>query len=252
MLCLFAWPCLAGAKTLAEIQACMRANVPQTLQVREFEIVSIAASGEQETLVGRLYARHEDERFSAMMSLSAPADLRGAAYLVRESRDADKDEELFVYLPALDKIRRVTGNMKGRSLFGTDFSYSDLRRVTFAITDEEVRFEREESLNNRPSWVLSLVPDEGSGESFEQMLSWVDQDTCLIMRADFLSAGEVTRRFSASAEHLLQSGKHWYFSHAAIENLADGTRTEFEVKEVLSNEDLANRLFNPRLFHLAR
>lgn len=252
MVGLILWSGQSVAKTLEEINQCMRANVPDTLQIREFEIDATSASGEEETLVGRLYARHEDERFSAMMSLTAPYDLQGAAYLVREARQEGKEEELHVYLPALRKTRRVTGNMKNQSLFGTDFSYSDLRRVAFAIADESVSLEREESLGDRPTWVLSLKPAPESGEAFDQLLTWVDQQSCLVLKADFLSGEVVTKRFSAKPEHLQQSGPHWYFSQAQIESLDNKSVTVIRVREVLSNEDLASRIFNPRMFHLAR
>ena len=54
--------------------------------------------------------------------------MRDAAYLVREASDPGKEEEMYVYLPALQKVRRITGAMKDSSLFGTDLSYSGPKR----------------------------------------------------------------------------------------------------------------------------
>lgn len=243
---------MAG-ESLEQIEACMRANVPKTLQVREFQITSVDAAGESQVMRGRLHARlEEDERLSIMMGLDAPMDLRGAAYLVRESRDPAKEEEMYVFLPALNKTRRVTGNMKGRSLFGTDLSYSDLRRIAYAMADPSLSLEREEAVEGRPAWVVSSKPDPAAGENYDQLLAWVDHKSCVVLRAEFLSAGVPVRRFAVSVADLAQSGDYWYFKRARLDDLAQKTHTVIEIIEVLSDQDLANRMFNPRLFHLAR
>ena len=94
------------------IVKCMKANVPEQLQVREFELTSTDKTGGTRTMIGRLHARLENGKINAMMRISAPSDLRDAAYLVRESDEPGQDEEMYVYIPALQKVRRVTEEMR--------------------------------------------------------------------------------------------------------------------------------------------
>lgn len=239
-----------AADSVERITACMKANVPETLQVREFELTSTDRTGGTRTLVGRLHARLEKGRLNAMMRIVAPADMRDAAYLVREASDPGKEEEMYVYLPALQKVRRITGAMKDSSLFGTDLSYSDVKQIAYALSGETLRLEGSEKLENRDTWRLSMAADPSSGARFDQVHAWIDRKSCMVLKAEFRQGGAVRKRFTSGAEHLARSGSYWYIKHGRIEDLQEGTHTELRITDLLSGKDLADRLFNPRAFYL--
>ncbi len=240
----------AMAESLEAIEACMRANVPETLQVREFNISSTDKAGNKRAYVGRLYARLEGERISAMMALKMPSDMRGAAYLVRESKKPGGDEEMYVYLPALKKTKRIVGSRQSMSLFGTDLTYSNLKQIAYAFSDKTLKFEREESIDSRPSWLLSMIPAETESPRYDNVLAWVDQKTCVVMKAEFRQGEETRKMFSTDPKYLAQSEGHWYLTQGLIKDLEESSSTVIRIDEVLSDKDLANRLFNPRGFHL--
>jgi hypothetical protein len=239
-----------AADSVEKIEACMKANIPPQVQVREFEIASTDKAGGTRTLVGRLHARLEDGRLSAMMHVTAPSDMRDAAYLVREPKEAGKPEEMYVYIPALQKVRRVTGGMKDGSLFGTDLSYADVKQITYALSGNRLKLERSENVEGRPHWVMSTTPDPAEGGRFDKVLAWVDQKSCMVLRAEFQQGGVVRKRFTSGAKFLAQSGPHWYFTEGRIEDLQEKTQTTLKITGVMSDKDLADRLFNPRMFYL--
>ena len=243
-------PAAWGADTPESITACMKANIPEALQVREFELASTDKTGGTRTLVGKLHARLEGGKINAMMRIVAPADMRDAAYLVRESSDPAKEEEMYVYIPALQKVRRITGGMRDSSLFGTDLSYSDVKQITYALSGGTLKIERVENLEARPAWVLSMASDASAGARFDKVFAWIDQKSCMVLKAEFQQGGVVRKRFTSAAKHLAQSGPHWYITQARIEDLQEKTHTELKVTGLLSDKDLADRLFNPRAFYL--
>ncbi|MFW1568148.1 hypothetical protein ACEV9J_24615, partial [Vibrio parahaemolyticus] len=81
-----------------KLLACMRANIPPTLRIQQFRLESVDRSNSTRVLQGRLYAKRENNQLRAMLRLTAPADINGASYLIREG---DKSDEMYVYLPAL-------------------------------------------------------------------------------------------------------------------------------------------------------
>lgn len=246
---LVAWQWPACADELDKIEACMRANVPSSLQVKNFEMVATDRSGGTRTLSGRLYGRLDKDRIQAMMRIELPVDLRDAAYLVREGQSG-KGEDMFVYLPALQKVRRITGGMRDSALFGTDLSYADVKQIAYAFTDDSLKLERADTLESRPMWVLSMSPDPDNTQRFDRVLAWIDQQSCMVIKAEFLHEGAVRKRFLSSVAHLAQSGPHWYVTEGVIEDLQQQTRTELRITDVLSDQDLADRLFSPRIFYL--
>ncbi len=236
--------------TVESITTCMKANIPEALQVREFELSSTDKAGGTRTLVGKLHARRENGRINAMMRILAPSDMRDAAYLVKESSDPTKEEEMWVYIPALQKVRRVNGGMKDSSLFGTDLSYSDVKQITYALSGGTLKLERVENLEARPAWVISMASEPSAGVRFDKVNAWIDQKSCMVLKAEFQQAGVVRKRFSSSAKFLAQSGPYWYITQARIEDLQEKTHTNMKITGLMGDKDLADRLFNPRAFYL--
>lgn len=244
-----AWP-VQAEDPVRSITACMKANVPEALQVREFELTTTDKTGGTRTLTGKLHARLDNGKLNAMMRIVAPADMRDAAYLVRESSEPGKEEEMYVYIPALQKVRRITGGMRDSSLFGTDLSYSDVKQIAYALSGETLRLERTDSLEKRPVWVLSMAADPSAGARFDKVYAWIDQKSCMVLKAEFQQGGVVRKRFDSSAKHLAQSGPYWYIRQGRVEDLQENTHTDLKITGLLSDKDLADRLFNPRAFYL--
>lgn len=235
--------------TIDKIEACIRGNIPTDLQIRSFELTMTDKTGGTRQLGGRVYARLEDGLLMAMMRVEMPSDLRGASYLAREGKD-DKAEEMYVYIPALQKVRRITGGMKDSSLFGTDFSYSDLKQITYAFSGGKLALEKTEDYESRPDWVLTMKPAEGAESRFDLVRAWIDQKSCMLMKAEFLQQGTLRKRFTTSPRFLAQSGTRWYFTEGQMEDVQEKTSTHLKITGLSSETDLADRLFNPRMFYL--
>ena len=76
---------------------------------------------------------------SLLIRFTYPADLKGTSFLVWEHPDAD--DERFLFLPSLARVRRIAGAETQESFVGTDFTYEDiggreLDEYTYAIVDE--------------------------------------------------------------------------------------------------------------------
>ena len=61
---------------------------------------------------------------SSYLLFTAPADIKGTAFLSQENATGNDDQWLF--LPALKRSRRISSNEKGQSFMGSDFTYDDL------------------------------------------------------------------------------------------------------------------------------
>src|SRR2546426_7535803 len=78
-----------------------------------------------------------------LVRFTYPNDIKGTGFLVWEHPDAD--DERFLYLPALGRVRRIAGEEKQDSFVGSDLTYEDIggRDVadyTYAFVDETARW----------------------------------------------------------------------------------------------------------------
>jgi len=228
-----------------QLMSCMRANIPPTLRIQEFELTSVDRKGDKRLLKGRLFAKREKELLRAMLKLSAPADVNGAAYLIREG---EKSDEMYVFLPALNRTRRIMGGAGDGPLFGTDLSYADIKQVQNAFSGSTPKIEGKEKIDQRPVTVLGVVPTPESGSRYSRIKAWIDDASCVAVKVEFMEGATARKRLLAPAKAIAKAGDYWYLSDLTMTDLKLGTRTQLKITGVKSGEDLANRYFDSRNF----
>ena len=102
----------------------------------------------------------------------SPADVKGTAFLVWEHKDQAND--VFIYLPALKKIRRIASDQKNQSFMGSDFSYADMENED--VDDAVHKILSEETLKGKPCWVLESIPKPESDSEYSKVITWVTKD----------------------------------------------------------------------------
>lgn len=238
----------AAEPSLDEITACMRGNIPQTVRIQQIEITSWDRGGGERRMKGKLFGTREKERARVMMRIEAPADLAGAAFLVRET---EKSDETFLYLPAVQKVRRIMGGQMDGQLWGTDVSYNDLKQLQNAFAGSEVTLEAAPApYEGRPVHALSFTPRAEDGSRYTGVRTLVDRKTCVALKVDFVEPSGVRKVLTVAPADLKQSKDHWYAARAEISDLKNGTRTRVVVTGVSSGDKLAGRYFSPQSFYL--
>lgn len=56
-----------------------------------------------------------------------PNNIKGTAFLTYDYPEAGKDDDQWLYLPALRKVRRISASDRGDYFLGTDFTYEDIK-----------------------------------------------------------------------------------------------------------------------------
>lgn len=240
----------AADPRLDTLLACMRGNVPQTIQVQEIELSASERDGRERRMRGRLFLSRERQQLRAMLRMEAPADLAGSAYLLLE-RPADNDE-IYVFIPALNRVRRINSGASDGKLWGTDISYSDLRQLGSAVSVSGTRWAGTERVDGRDTQrlVVSLPPSDST--LFSELQIWVDSESCLATRVDFVNGKTAHKRLSVDPGKLQRDGNYWYASEVTIADLDAGTRTRLTVLGMRLDKNLSDRIFGANSFHLGR
>jgi hypothetical protein len=245
----------AKADAAKKIVVCMRANFPPSMRIQGIELTTRTANGEARTLKGRVFMNQETTAsgaslLRAMLRVDEPMNLKGAAYLVRETDDFLRDG-MFVYLPAVGRVRRVTGTFADASLMGTEFSYYDFKQLQSAFGDLTAEVSGEGDIEGRPVHQLHFKALPDVETRYTSVHTWVDQKTCVLLRADFFEGDKVVKRMTASPRALQQSGNFWYLSELSMQSLPGGALSTLKMKEVTSGGQLPAVYFNPQSFYLA-
>ena len=239
-----------AASDFGKVYACMRANVPETLHAQEIEFDSTDRSGGTRVLRGRLLARRENGLSRFVIHITAPANVAGASYLLRE-RAGNPEDDMFVYLPGVSRVRHITGAFANGSLLGTDFSYADAKLIQNTFTGADGKLEADSQIEQRPVYVMTLSPGKKlKNPAYSMVRLWLDQKTCVPLKANFYQGPDQLRKvLEASAGALTQSGKYWYLSQVEMRDLKEGTHTLMKFGNIEGDIKASATMFDPNRFY---
>ena len=117
----------AELQTVEQIGACHRDSFPDDSSVQTISMNARDRIGAVTTSKATIHWKKFDDGFSrVMMRFFNPPDLRGAGLLMIEKKARN---DMFIYLPELGRVKRITSRMTSASMFGTDFSYEEFERL---------------------------------------------------------------------------------------------------------------------------
>ena len=98
-----------------------------------------------------------------------PGDVRRMTFMVW--KNIGQDDDRWIYIPAVDLIRRIAADDSRSSFVGSDFTYEDVsgREV---IADSHTLL-REEDLEGRPCFVVESAPLDSA--QYTRRVSWIDR-----------------------------------------------------------------------------
>jgi len=205
----------------------------------------------RETLAFRKYYGEEKR---TILFYKKPTNVKGTSFLTFDYPDADKDDDQWLYLPALRKVRRISASDRGDYFLGTDFTYEDIKlEGKLDVTDYDFESLKLESLALDDGRTLATVLVRGTPKNNEiakelgygKTEFWVDLETGLIVRANYWGAkGKLLKTLNISeirkVDGLLTRHK------MVIDNHKTGHRTEFVFSDVNYKTKVKDSLFSKR------
>lgn len=169
---------------------------------------------------------------------TSPAEIDGTSFLTWENEDRDDDQ--FLYLPALRRVRRIVSNQKKNRFVNTDYTYEDMERRK---VDEDIhRIYGDETYNNYDCWVLESIPKDQHNSQYGKRLSWVVKDIFIPIKTEYYDKkGRLTKRFLAN--NLKKINEIWTVLESEMNDLERKHRTMMKISEIRYNSGVADRVF---------
>jgi hypothetical protein len=226
-----------------EVLACVRRNLPRDTSVQKLRFQSEDRSGGGRTIESKVsWRRFEDGLSRVLVRVQAPHDLKGSGLLLLEKENR---ADMFVYLPDLEKVRRVTSRMLGGSMFGSDFTYEDFSQLQGMAVEGRSERLPDAVIDGVPVKVVSHFPAPDSGSSYERVVSYVDATTCVPLRSEMFEAGDRMRKvLTADRSQIFEEDGVRIPRRQRMEDLRDQSFTVLEVLEIEVGVELRERVFS--------
>jgi outer membrane lipoprotein-sorting protein len=231
-----------GADGLDEVVACVRANEPRESVVQEAEITTLDSTGADRTIAAKVYWKRDKKRLSRVyVSVEEPANLRGSAFLMIER--ADRPDDMWLYLPEIRKVRRISSRTISGSLFGTDFSYEDIKNLRPEFSKDDGRRLPDAEIDGRGMYVVEVEPDASTGSSYSRIVSYVDREYCVPLKMEFYAESDLRKVMTINPEKLTREANIWVPRDIVLRDLDNETESRFVVSEVEIDASIPDRRF---------
>ncbi len=182
-----------------------------------------------------------------MTRFLSPADVKGTVTLMIEH--ADKDDDIWIYLPALKKVRRLVSSNKKDSFVGTDFSYGDV--IGQKVADWQHRMLREEIVEGKPCYVIESTPKNGSvkaNSGYSKRVNWIRKDNYIAAKNEIWDAsGQMLKTIMLADIKLVDSTRDkWQAMYFEAANLQTGHRTIIHIENFKVNQQVKDDVFTTR------
>ncbi len=170
-----------------------------------------------------------------------PADVRGTTFMVWKY--PERDDDRWIYIPAINLVRRIAADDARSSFVGSDFSYQDISGRD--VGADEHRMVREDTLAARAVFVVESRPLRSA--DYERKVSWIDQATGLPLREEFYDVqGALYRVFTSDEIREVEAGSTTVATvvKRTMRNVKTGHRTEVTFSEVEYDVGLGDDLFS--------
>lgn len=171
----------------------------------------------------------------------SPPDVKDTTFLNWSQEDANADDDQWIYLPALRKVRRIASGDKENSFMGSDLIYDDMGdREVDEDTHTLVRVEQ----NNGTKFYVVQAVAKKEDYIYSKKLTWVNADTWTTPKIEFYD--RKGRLLKVMTMEWTQIDGIWNWKRTVVENQLTGHQTELEISNVRFNQGLKESLFTER------
>jgi hypothetical protein len=151
---------------------------------QDIEMILIDKRGNQRVRKIRAFGRDQGEDTHSIMFFLSPADVKDTGFLTYDYDEDEKDDDQWLYLPALKKTKRIASGDKSGSFMGSDFTYADMTDRKLDRYDHKLLQEGE--VEGVKVWIVESIPnieDEIEETGYIKTIAFVRQDNDVVIRA---------------------------------------------------------------------
>ncbi|TQV74155.1 outer membrane lipoprotein-sorting protein [Exilibacterium tricleocarpae] len=172
----------------------------------------------------------------------SPADVNKTVFMVWKY--VDRDDDRWMYLPALDLVKRIAASDERTSFMGSHFFYEDVSGRTPAEDSHQLLEETDDY------FVLQSTPKEAEKVEFSRYKNWIHKSTFIPVKTEFYdSAGKVYRTYEALRVEVIEG-----FATVTQSKMSDtriGGYTTLSYSNVDYNLDIPEAIFSERYLRSA-
>ena len=248
---------LATSLTLSSLFAITGEEIAQKVHDRDdgdnstskMRMILIDKNGKKRVRNLKTFTKDKGEDKLKLMFFLSPADVKNTAFLTYDYDDSQKDDDQWLYLPELQKVKRIASSDKSSSFMGSDFTYSDM--TSRNVEDYTYKIMKEKMVNGHKTWQMLVTPKtkktiEETG--YTKSIVFVRQDNFVVVQSlNYIKIGKKLKYFKVvdlkKIDGIWTATKMRMVTKKGKKTLH---KTVFEFSDIKYNQNLKESFFTTR------
>lgn len=233
----------------AEVIEKVNARDDGQVLTRNMAIKMSDKSGKVREQMTYTYRKYYGEEKRSVIFYTKPANVKDTGFLTFDYDDPTEDDDQWLYLPALRRVRRISSSNRGDYFLGTDYTYEDMKLDTrMSATDYNWTTIGEETIGGVKCIVVEGEPvDEETAEElgYSKYVAFVDPANWMQLKIDMWDINGNPLK-TVYARDVRQVQGIWTVHISYAENHKTGHSTLFTFTNIDYETPVADDMFSER------
>ncbi len=217
--------------------------------ISQMKMTMIDKSGKKRIRDLKTFTKDKGEDKLKLMFFLTPADVKDTSFLTYDYEDSNKDDDQWLYLPELQKVKRIASSDKSSSFMGSDFTYSDMTSKN--VQDYTYKIMKEKKVAGHMTWQMLVTPKSEKTideTGYTKSIVFVRQDNFVIVQSlNYIKAGKKLKYMTVKGLEKIDG----IWSTTEMQMITKKGKktlhkTVFKFSNIQYNQDLEESLFTTR------
>ncbi len=177
-----------------------------------------------------------------------PKDVKGTAFLNFTHKVGDDDQ--WLYLPALKRVKRISSRNKSGSFMGSEFSYEDFSSQE--VEKYTYRWIRDEVYEGQECFIVERYPVDKKNSGYTRQVTWIDKKEYRALKVTYYDRKNSHLKTLIFAGYQKYLDKFWRAGEMNMVNHQNGKSTRLEFSNYKFQTGLKDRDFSRTSLKRAR
>lgn len=213
-----------------------RMDKNMTFEARKTRMTMTVEGRRKRTYEMVSYGRGEED--SAMEYLSPARD--------KGTRMLKLGDELWIYLPAVERVQKISGHMLRQGMMGSDVSYEDMLASRELRKAYDAKVTGESSVDGRPCWTLEMVAKSDT-VTYPKRISCIDKESSIPLEQKLYAlSGMLLKTWTMSDVKTFEGGRLFPTRMTIQDHVKKDSLTRIEFKEMEFGIEFPKEIFSLR------
>jgi outer membrane lipoprotein-sorting protein len=164
----------------------------------------------------------EGDGDKSLIIFDNPRDVKGTAFLNYTHKAGDDDQ--WLYLPALKRVKRISSRNKSGSFMGSEFAYEDI--ASQEVEKYTYKWVRDEVYDGQECFVVDRYPVDRKNSGYTRLETWIDKQEYRPLKVEYYDRKNLHLKTLTIGDYKKYLNRYWRAGTMKMVNHQNGKSTD--------------------------